>query len=649
VRNISKISVIFIFGFLMLGSSGVVLPEVFATAIIGNGNVILGVDDEGHLNVPSVSVPELNYNPQGPGAVGLRDGTGVFSATEAGCICEGWGIGIPGTGLVAGANNAGGGGREGGTVGMQLESFTGSNGDDSAVSVVAIPNTDNPVLKVTHDYHPSPETPFLYEVKVTIENTDETDLNSVIYRRVMDWDIAPTFFNEFVTIQGTQTTMQLVSSGDNGFLPGRPLPIGTLTITAPANADFVDNGPADHGAVFDFEVGPIMAGESVDIVTFYGVAPNETQALQALAAVKAEIFSLGQSNLGGSADNDGVQGPTFMFAFGNVGGVALVPSDPKTGGGDNQWDTRPTFGISHEDRQNQVVENGFRFNNDEYMLTDNHHTDFAEQSVEIGTVNSFSATVYADKKLKIQEFLFGIPNIGEAQLAELGVEVWYDRDGEIEDVIVVQKSEVIDADTVSVSHEKTKCLSTDTEPLCDTTTVAMTFLEPLKDKVMAIKAIDFALRDQRTFLNEGFDISGESLNPMLAKTIPSNVRNEGLLQITQVAKYSPYWTSEDGRMFEMNSFGSFTEINKSFERFQDSGSAFTRQHSAFGGILEYEQNKALNVFDSSKYVSEVPESFAYIFPETGERLTDETINEMHLQEEIAKRVLDEMDRQDRNY
>ena len=34
---------------------------------------------------------------------------------------------------------------------------------------------------------------------------------------------------------------------------------------------------------------------------------------------------------------------------------------------------------------------------------------------------------------------------------------------------------------------------------------------------MAIKAIDYALRDQRTFLNEGFDISGESLNPMYIK------------------------------------------------------------------------------------------------------------------------------------
>jgi hypothetical protein len=326
-----------------------------------------------------------------------------------------------------------------------------------------------------------------------------------------------------------------------------------------------------------------------------------------------------------------------------------VPEPKKNNGGDNQWDTRPTFGISHEDRGTQVVENGFRFNNNEFMLTDNHHTDFAEQSVEIGTTNSFSATVYADKKLKIQEFLFGIPNVGEAHLAELGVEVWYDRDGNIDDVKVVQKSDVIDAETVSVSHEKVKCLSTDADARCDTTTVSMTFLEPLMDKVMAIKAIDYALRDQRTFLNEGFDISGESLNPMLAKMIPSNLRDQGLLKVTQVAKYSPYWQGEDGRMFEMNSFGSFKQINKSFERFQDTGSAFSRLHSEFGGMLAYEQDRATDVFDSSKLISEVPESFAYIFPESGERVTDEMLKQMQLQAEIAQSILDEMDKQDRHY
>jgi hypothetical protein len=346
-----------------------------------------------------------------------------------------------------------------------------------------------------------------------------------------------------------------------------------------------------------------------------------------------------QYNKGG-----GAQTTTLTFSTSEPPSV-----NDDSGGGDNQWDTRPTFGISHEDRQNQVVEKGFRFNSNEYLLTDNHHTDFAEQEVEIGLMNSFSATVYADKKLKIQEFLFGIPNVGEAHLAELGVEVWYDRDGNIDDVIVVQKSDVIDADTVSVSHEKVKCLATDQEAKCDTTTVSVTFLEPLADKVMAIKAIDYALRDQRTFLNEGFDISGESLNPMLAKMIPSNERNQGLLKVTQVAKYSPYWSAEDGRMFEMNSFGSFKQINQSFERFQDTGNAFTRQHSGFAGILDYEQNRATQVFDSADLVSELPESWAYVYPEPHERITDDVRQEMLLQQKIAKTILQNMDKQDRRH
>jgi hypothetical protein len=274
------------------------------------------------------------------------------------------------------------------------------------------------------------------------------------------------------------------------------------------------------------------------------------------------------------------------------------------------------------------------------MLTDNHHTDFAEEEVEIGTMNTFSATVYADKKLKIQEFLFGIPNVGEAHLAELGIEVWYDNDGNIEDVKVIQKSDVIDADTVSVSHEKTKCLATSQEAKCDTTTVSMTFLEPLLDKVMAIKAIDWKLRDQRTFLNEGFDISGESLNPMLSNMIPSTVRDEGLLKVTQVAKYSPYWESDDGRTFERNSFGSFKQINQSFERFQDTGTAYTRMHSGFGGIIAYEQKRASGVFDSNQLISDLPESFAYIFPDTGERIDEKMRQQMLIQEQMAKEHLE---------
>jgi len=102
-------------------------------------------------------------------------------------------------------------------------------------------------------------------------------------------------------------------------------------------------------------------------------------------------------------------------------------------------------------------------------------------------------------------------------------------------------------------------------------------------------------------------------------------------------------------MFEMNSFGSFKQINQSFERFQDTGTAYTRMHSGFGGIIAYEQDRAVDIFDASNLVSELPASFAYIYPETGQRITDEMRQAMLLQEQIAKGILDEMDRQDRHY
>jgi len=173
--------------------------------------------------------------------------------------------------------------------------------------------------------------------------------------------------------------------------------------------------------------------------------------------------------------------------------------------------------------------------------------------------------------------------------------------------------------------------------------------ETLKSHVVAIETIDGIRQNHISFLNEGIEVTGESLNPMLAKMIPSTVRYEGLLKVTQVEKYSPYWVADDHRMFEMNSFGSFKQINQSFERFQDTGTANTRMHSGFGGIIAYEQDRALDVYDSSIYISELPASFAYIFPETDERITEEMRQGMLVQEGIAKRILDEMDRQDRHY
>jgi hypothetical protein len=315
-------------------------------------------------------------------------------------------------------------------------------------------------------------------------------------------------------------------------------------------------------------------------------------------------------------------------------------------GGGNEHLTRPTFGLSHE-TQESIVDGGFTFNEQLFPITDNHHTPFQEQSVIIGKENTFSATLYADKGLKVQEFLFGIPNVGEAHLAELGIEVWYGYNNEINEVKAVQKSNVIDKDSIVATHEKTKCTSSDIEEKCDTTNLSIVFLEPLKDKVMAIKAIDFKNRYQITYLNEGLDISGPSLNPMQTKMIPSDVKGEGLIQITQIEKYSPYWISEDGRLFEMNSFGSFNQINKSFERFHDSGDARTRLHSGFGGIIAYEQNRATEIFDSEELTKDLQKSFSYSFPEQEERINDSLVMKMLQQENTAKKILEQLNIQSR--
>ena len=307
--------------------------------------------------------------------------------------------------------------------------------------------------------------------------------------------------------------------------------------------------------------------------------------------------------------------------------------------------TKPTFGLDHESNK-RVIDDGFKINNQAFDITNNFHSPFEEYAIEIGALNSFETTLFAPKGLKIQEFLFGIPKVGDAHLAEMRVEVWYDFDGGIKNFKVVQESDVIDAQHVILRHEKTKCQESDDDLNCDHTKFSVIFLESLKDKVMAIKAIDFENRYQITYLNDGIDISGEPLNPKATKMIPSSVKYEGLIPVKQIDKYSSFWMAVDGRTFYQNDSGSFIEVGIQFERFQDKGEPKTRLHSGFGEIIEKEQKKALNVFNSSEITSELSDSYV-IDSIIRERINDEFRERMLEQEQIAQQVIRESNLQAR--
>ena len=260
-------------------------------AIVSNGTVSVGVWGEGNLNVPG---PER--------AVGLRYEPTGNESTAPGCLCEGWGAADATTGTTGHANES-----VGGVTNLDPVSFTSDA--SSATSVVTIDG----VLRVTHAYRPAPSSANLYEVAVTIENISGAPVDPR-YRRVMDWDVEPTAFSEFVTLE-RGTAANILYTSDDGFATADPL-AGPSSIAFEGEA--VDSGPDDHGALFDFGFGSLAPGGSLAFTTYYGAAGTEDGALAALQAVEAEAYSLGQPS---TTDGPTLGTPnTFVFGFTGIGG-----------------------------------------------------------------------------------------------------------------------------------------------------------------------------------------------------------------------------------------------------------------------------------------------------------------------------------------
>jgi len=286
-------------------------------------------------------------------------------------------------------------------------------------------------------------------------------------------------------------------------------------------------------------------------------------------------------------------GGVIIYTFSVTDTDTSSDDDTTSGGGSgNAHKTRPTFGVDHNTGV-QLVNCGFSFNLKCFNITDNFWTPFEEQQIKVGQTNSFTIKTYADKQLRVQEFLFGIPVVGEAHNAELGVEIFFDYDGIPQNIHLVQQSDIVDPESIVVITFESQCTPSDSTNNCSTTHLSMRFLEPLQDKVMAIKAIDFKNRYQITYLNEGFDVTGESLNPMIVTSIPGPEKYEGIIKVTQTSKYSDIWITEDGREFQVNDSGEFTQINKSYERHTDSGVMKNRSHSEFTAYKQDQIDQAV--------------------------------------------------------
>ncbi len=332
------------------------------------------------------------------------------------------------------------------------------------------------------------------------------------------------------------------------------------------------------------------------------------------------------------------------------------------GGSASKYNTKPTFGIDPK-TYFQIIEGGFSFNDVPIDITDNHWTQYEKQSIKVGESNEFETKVFASQKLKVQEFLFGIPVVGESHKAELGVEVFYDSSGEIEEIRVIQKTDIIDVDSIQIEKIKSKCRLDDSDEKCVTTQLQMIFLEPLKDSVMAIKAIDFKGRSQVTYLNDGFDISGNSLNPMKTMMIIGTEKYESLVKVTQIAKYSDVWMAQDGRAFEINEYGSSKLINQTIQDRQDTSNNLDRYNSEFTKIKKTQIDKAIKLLlekcpECLDSFVNFADSWSYDYPLKVDR-TEKITKLVEIEKQKATKVLEnvqllitypdaEIDRDDRS-
>ena len=281
----------------------------YAGAIITNGTITMGVNDQGHLNTPYAG------DPLGIGWMGLRYNPTGAASTEPGCQCEGWGVS---NGAVSGYANV----SVDGVVNLAVLSFT-----STASTATSVVSAAGGIFRVTHDYKPS-ASPNLYQVNVEITNISGS-AQPVLYRRVMDWDIYPTPFDEYVTIINSSPTVYRTDT--NGFNSGDPLSFFSYEVGPSAGngyAPIIDSGPNDHGALFDFNFGLLGIEESINFITFYGAAGTEADALAALALVGAEaVYSFGQPNVPGGRDLGYPN--TFIFGFKGVGGKPITPVIPE--------------------------------------------------------------------------------------------------------------------------------------------------------------------------------------------------------------------------------------------------------------------------------------------------------------------------------
>lgn len=276
-----------------------------------------------------------------------------------------------------------------------------------------------------------------------------------------------------------------------------------------------------------------------------------------------------------------VDGNYWWAGQGSVKAVITpIPSSSGTTGGSNELTEhlkRPTIGMQHTPEGQsdiQLVDYGFTFdescNGKQYQITNNWYTPFEKVIVETGKQYCSKIKVYtdADSTLHMVELAL-VPSVGERHNAETAISIYFDHLMNNIFINIRQNENIIDEDKLTVSYKPTECTKNQQnkvmygymnnyEKLCYEVTINnILFREkPFFEKV-AITVIDSEGRPNTTYLNEGFDIIGKSLNPQKTDLMASSKKGVGLEKMVLIDKFTNTWINVNGDLYTRNNHGTW--------------------------------------------------------------------------------------------
>jgi len=288
----------------------------------------------------------------------------------------------------------------------------------------------------------------------------------------------------------------------------------------------------------------------------------------------------------------------------------------KKGGGCGGDCTSPTFG---KDKKGiMIVQGGFSFNGNSTDVTE-LWTPYHMITAQTNSTHNFTLKVFENNGVNnIKWFQLGIvPEVGsELNDAEVLATIFISST-QVEKVEDSDKNNLWDIINATSYIEECGYVTSD----CLELSIDVIFREELRNKVIIIQAMDNPRNADTKFLNDGIETVGESMNePLVSYVLASKggafyPQDRGVVELTLTSYKNDLWQDPYGYEWSTNNYGFYiiSTVPVPLKEPDVMWQAMTRMNSNFADMIIYEQERAVLIFDASKLISVLDETFTHDF------------------------------------